>query len=627
MAEKIFEIGRQFRDFTIIREDIDKEKRTVILSFSSEEKVERYWGIEILDHKEKSVNLRRLKRGGALLIDHDTRNQVGVIEKVTIDEVDRKGRAIVRFGRSAKAEEIFQDVVDRIRQNVSVGYEVHEMVLEEAHDNAPNVYRIIKWEPLEISLVSIPADISVGVSRDEKDKKEIRVLIPDKKEEIRKMDKCAKCGADLVEGKCPTCDAIAARAADIKVIDTAVNKSNAVEMEKARKKAIENLCKANTLGDKYRDYFIGTGIPLEEVAEDILRILEERGKSNPQSASKIGLTAPETQRFSLVRAITACVDKDWTNAPFELDCSRAVAKKLGKVQNPTSFLIPYEVLERKVEQRDLSTAAGGGGYLVSTDNIGFIEMLRNRSVAFRMGVRRLSGLVGNVTIPKQSAAATAYWLADETTSITESAQTFVQLPLTPKNVGAYTEISRQLLLQSSPGAEGLVTADLAAVVALAADYGVLNGGGTAEPTGIIGTGSIGGVTGTALAYAGILEFQTDVAANNVIPAAGGYVTTAAVAGLMKARMKVTNDYSPLWEGNLWDGTMDGFKAMSSAQMPSATMLFGDWSEIVVGEWGVLEVDVNPYANFAAGIIGVRAIYSMDVAVRRPQAFSYAHTIT
>ena len=201
------------------------------------------------------------------------------------------------------------------------------------------------------------------------------------------------------------------------------------------------------------------------------------------------------------------------------------------------------------------------------------------------------------------------------------------MPLTPKNCGAYTEISRQLLLQSSPGAEVLVTADLAAVVATAADLAVLAGTGTAQPTGIISTGSIGGVSGTDLALAGIIEFQTDVAGNNVIPAAGGYVTTPAVAGLMKARMKVTNDYSPIWEGNLWDGTVEGFRAMSSAQMPSATMLFGDWSEVVVGEWGVLEVDVNPYANFAAGIIGVRAIYSMDVAVRRPQAFSYASSIT
>jgi len=92
-------------------------------------------------------------------------------------------------------------------------------------------------------------------------------------------------------------------------------------------------------------------------------------------------------------------------------------------------------------------------------------------------------------------------------------------------------------------------------------------------------------------------------------------------------MKVTNDYSPLWEGSLWTGMMAGYPAFATAQMTAASMLFGDFSECVVGEWGVLEVDVNPYASFAAAIIGVRAIYSMDVAVRRPQAFSLATTIT
>jgi HK97 family phage major capsid protein len=342
----------------------------------------------------------------------------------------------------------------------------------------------------------------------------------------------------------------------------------------------------------------------------------------------LGLGTRETKDFSFIRAITAVVNKDWTMAPFELECSRAVAKNLGQKTDPNRFFVPYEVLERPVQhKRDVSVAASGGGYLVQTDNVGFIEMVRNRSVCFQAGVRRLSGLTGLVMIPKQTAAATGYWLTSETNPITESQQTFVQVPLTPKTVGAYTEISRQLLLQSSPGVEGLVTADLAAVVSIAADAGILNGAGTAQPTGIVATGSIGGVTGTSLAYAGIVEFQTDVAGNNIIPAAGAYITTPAVAGLLMTRMKVTNDYSPLWEGSLWTGTMVGYPAFATAQMTAASMLFGDFSECVVGEWGVLEVDVNPYASFAAGIIGVRAIYSMDVAVRRAGAFSLATTIT
>ncbi len=625
-------VGKQFRGFIIDRASVDDKKRTVELSFSSEEPVERWWGMEILDHKKSSVNLRRLKRGGALLIDHDMKNQVGVIEEVTVDEADLKGRASVRFGRSAKAEEIFQDVLDGIRSNVSVGYQIDEVVLEKEEKNKPSTYRVTHWEPYEISLVSVPADISVGVGRSDEDGKEIDVKLnkyPDvKPKEERKMEKCPKCAANMVDGKCPACEA--QREIEAKT-GKEVAKFDAAEHERGRISAIEKFAKINNIDDRTKDEWVRQGYTLEQVANDILKIKEQRDRVTPKT--QIGMTEMETRRFSLVKAIIASKDQDWRNAQFELECSRAVAQRIGKVVDPNKFYVPFEVLERPVDlsgvrkmtgQRDISVASGGGAYLVSTDNIGFIEILRNRSVAFRMGVTRLTGLMGNVTIPKQTGAATAYWLSAETTQIGETQQTFVQVALTPKNVGAYTEISRQLLLQSSPAVEGIVSDDLARVVAIAADLAVLNGSGSAgQPQGIIGTGGIGGVTGGSLAYAGVLEFQADVAASNVVPLRGGYVGTPAVAAVLMAEMKVANDYSPCWEGNIWDGSMVGFPAMSSMQLPTANLIFGDWSQIVVGEWGVLEVEVNPYANFQAGIIGIRAIYSMDVGVRYAAAFSLA----
>src|SRR3989304_9753929 len=174
---------------------------------------------------------------------------------------------------------------------------------------------------------------------------------------------------------------------------------NAVEMEQGRKKAIGTLCHMNQLDDKYRDMWIGQGLSLEEVAEELLKVKEERCKSNPQPASMIGLTGRETQQFSLRRAILACKDNNWKNAPFELECSRAVAQRLNILQEPTKFFVPFEVLQgvEKHDKRDMTVGtASAGGYLVSTNNMGFIEILRNRSVAFRMGVRRLSGLTGNV---------------------------------------------------------------------------------------------------------------------------------------------------------------------------------------------------------------------------------------
>jgi hypothetical protein len=171
MAEKIrknkIEAGIQFRAATL--ENPDSEKRTVEFSFSSETPVERWFGDEILDHDSKSVRLNWLKSGNApFLADHNPNDQIGVIEEAEISS-DRKGRCVVRFSKSARAEELFQDVIDGIRVNVSVGYRIHAATLEDfsEDDDKNDVYRVHDWEPVEVSLVSIPADQSVGVGRGE----------------------------------------------------------------------------------------------------------------------------------------------------------------------------------------------------------------------------------------------------------------------------------------------------------------------------------------------------------------------------------------------------------------------------------------------------------------------------
>ncbi|MBK7592223.1 MAG: phage major capsid protein [Betaproteobacteria bacterium] len=273
-------------------------------------------------------------------------------------------------------------------------------------------------------------------------------------------------------------------------------------------------------------------------------------------------------------------------------------------------------------------SGGTGAYLVATNNQSFIEILRNRMVAYQMGAMRMSGLVGNVTIPKQTVGATAYWLSTETTAITEGNQTFAQLALTPRTVGAYTQISRLLQLQSSPDAEALILTDLARQVAIAADLAVLYGTGTEQPTGITQTASIGTLaSGTSFDYADILEFQTDVAANNALNASFGYVTTPAIAALCLARTTFTGSAKALWEGSVLDGMMGGFKAMASNQMTSATMLAGSWDTCVIGEWGVLELAVNPNDNFAQGLTGLRAMFTMDVGVKYAGAWSYGTSLT
>ncbi|MGL4369109.1 MAG: HK97 family phage prohead protease, partial [Spirochaetota bacterium] len=162
MKTRKIESEMLYRSVQLDPETINKESRTVELSFSSEEPVKRWYGTEILDHSDSAVRLGRINSKGPLLDSHDLTRQIGVIEKAWIDPATRKGRALVRIGNSQLAEEVYRDMTDGIRVNVSVGYRVHKLVLEEESESR-EMYRATDWEPYEISSVSAPADITVGI--------------------------------------------------------------------------------------------------------------------------------------------------------------------------------------------------------------------------------------------------------------------------------------------------------------------------------------------------------------------------------------------------------------------------------------------------------------------------------
>jgi HK97 family phage major capsid protein len=580
------------RAFMVQRESINEEARTAVLAFASETPYERYWGIEILDCTAASMRLGRMGSGANLLCDHDQRDVVGVVESVEIG-ADRVARAVVRFGKSERAEEVWQDVRDGIRRNVSVGYMIHKAVLVESSEGV-ETYRVTDWEPFEVSLVSVPADASVGVGRS------------------------AQIAADAAPKQIES----------VKQIETkeVITMSDPViEVKEQRNHPLEITKLAATIKDAgdLALKSIQLGHTVEQFQAELLRHMANK----PLETPNIGITEKETKKYSILRAIRSMVDRDWKDAGFERECHQAIMKRAGMTEAPNNgFFVPYEV-----QTRDMTAStANQGGVLVQT-NVqaqSFIELLRARTVVGQLGATMLSGLQGNVTIPRQTAAGTAVWLANEASAITEGQQVLGQLSLAPKNVGAYTEISRQLMLQSSMAADQLVINDLVAVLARAIDLASLEGtGASGQPTGISLTAGIGAVTGTSLAYAGVIEFQSDVAAANALTPNCAYVTTPVVAALLTARQRFASTDTPLWQGNLLDGNMVGFRAQATTAVTAASMVFGDFSSVVIGEWGMLEIALNPYANFAAAITGVRAIQTVDVGIRYPGAFSRATSIT
>jgi HK97 family phage major capsid protein len=625
MNPKTLQLSALRRSYALDRSAIDQENRTVALAFSSEEPVDRFFGVEVLDHSASSVRLQRLADGGPVLVDHDDRDHVGTVEQASIDG-DRKGRALVRFGRSARAEEIWRDVVDGIRKHVSVGYRIHRMKVEERNADKER-YRVVDWEPLELSLVSIPADASVGVGR--AGDQQTTCLI-----ERTEMEQNQPAPAPA--------PAPAAPAVNIREIE-----NNALSAERERVRSLD------ALGREFKD-FGGEDIARQCISEgkdaNAMRsmLLEKVGKRQAPNMGEIGLNDREKRTFSIVRLVNAISNptdrRAQEAAAFEFECSQAALKAEGgrALRGGAQVVIPYDVLA--YAKRDLIAGTSTtGGYTVGTDLLGasFIDLLKNRTFAIQAGATVLSGLQGHVAIPSLATSATAYWVA-ENVAPTEGGMIFGQVTLSPKTLGAYVDVSRRLMIQSSIDVENFVRGELASQVAVELDRVILNGAGTgSEPSGILASTSVGtttaGANGGAPTWDLMVQLETLVANNNADQGSLAYFMNPKLRGKLKTVLKGTSAVGFIWAGGA--SPVNDYRAFVTNQVPSnltkgtttgscSAAVFGNWSDVLMGQWGGgVDLMVDPYTGSNAGTVRIVALTDVDVAIRRVGSFAYIKDLT
>jgi HK97 family phage major capsid protein len=644
------------RSATLTREAINTDARTIEFTLSSEEPYDRWWGREVLSHDPSAIRLGRLNSGRhPLLVDHSTRDQVGVIEKAWVGD-DRRLRCIARFGKSARAQEIYQDVCDGIRSLVSVGYQIHELKLSKQSDTEGDEYLVTDWEPHEGSIVAVPADPTVGVGR-EAEELFVRSLLNRSTPPVKPSTK-EKPMDPVIETK-PT-EKVEAQPVDHK---RAAEQATAQERQRMRD--------ITTLGAKFgkakeAEAAIEAGTAYDAFRETVFTNLEKSGALKIAEPGEIGLTKKEVQQFRFTNLIAATLFPDDVGvrklAGFEMACARAAADKRedGKADRAGAFCIPVDVLSSplgmsadqaraaadmaiaramaagRMGQRDLVVGtATAGGHLVATDLLAssFIDLLVNQLSVMRMGATMLTGLQGNIAIPRATAGSTGYWVA-ENGAPTESQQAFDQIALTPKTVGAFVDYSRRMLLQSSISVEAFVRMDIARTIALMIDLGALNGSGSSnQPRGVmntVGIGSVaGGTNGLAPTWDHIVDLESALATVNAPTGSLGYLTNAKVRG----RLKKTQQFSgtngrAVWEGN----ELNGYAATVSNQVPSnltkgsasgvcSAILFGNWSDLIIGMWGGLDIMLDPYTGATAGTRRVVALQDVDVTVRYAQSFA------
>ena len=616
---------------------IDEENRRVELAFSSEAEVERWFGIEVLDHSPESVMLDRLRDGGAVLVMHDWDDQVGVVESVTIG-ADRRGRAWVRFGNGVRASEIFQDIVDRIRKHVSVGYTVKRVEVTE-RAGMPDLVRVTSWEPYEISIVSVPADPTVGVGRSmEKPPEDAPAPQTDTKssnistEDTKIMNEriLRNANGDLVRAKVDENGSIVTVLEVLEKAGDAQRTAHDTGTNQERDRVRTLIALGNQYGhaDLAREY-VEKGKTVEDMRAALLDKVSSRAKEVGDSeAGQIGMSNNEVRNYSFLKVIRALSDptnrKLQEDAAFEFEASRAAAQRAGK--DPNGIMIPSDVLVRALNTATTGTAAGDtGGYSVATELMAssFVEILRNRSVAMRLG-RTMGGLVGNIDIPRQSAGATGYWIGEDEDA-PEDILELDQIGMTPKTVAALSEITRRLMMQSSLDVEALVRADLAAALALTIDKAVFYGTGSSnQPRGIVnysGINAVGfGASGANAnpTYANMVGMETQIAVDNADVNSMAYILNAG----MRGTLKTTEKFGGTTGATIWEpgNTVNGYRTEVTNQIASKDVILGNFADLLIGMWGGLDLTVDPYTHSAKGRLRIVAMQDVDVQLRRLESF-------
>jgi HK97 family phage major capsid protein len=608
------------------------------LALSSEAGYERmdFWTgdrfVEVLEHSESAVDFTYARDGLPLLLDHDPTNQIGILENVRLD-ADKKIRGTPRFSQSQRAQEVLQDIRDGIRKKVSIGYQVKEWNKENAPRGKVPTWTAKKWMPVEGSMVAIPADYQVGVGRSA-GVAAPAVIIP--------RDTAPKAEERTVSEESTT--AATGQGAVVDYTNSRTGTTGTAgwtesEEQKAGRMAVERAKRDERMKDvaSIAELHNCEGILIagmrdgkdpDAIQREMVGEIKRRAKEGPIVGAVVELTERERKEYSLVRAINS--QADGQNC-FEMEVSQEIGKKLGRSPQGAGFFYPTQT------RAGLYNAATVGAEVIFDEPGSFISLLRNKARTMQLGATFIGGLRETITFPEQNTAGSVGWVAENPGSdASDSNLVMTTKTLTPKTLLSTTSFSRQLLRQAVIDVEQLVRSDIAQLHALAIDLAVISGTNASnQPLGILTNTSVGvytlGTNGGAPTYAGAigLEFTVEDANANVGPM--GYLTTPGIKATLKNTQNFTANGVPVWTGGE-EGELNGYKAYSSKQVPKTltkgtsttvchAIVFGVWSEFYIGEWGAMEILVDPLRLKKQGMIELTSFQMVGMMNRRPTAFA------
>ena len=615
---------------TVVRASVSSEAPYLRAAMWDEEAREYVKGYEVLGHADGEIDTTRMKDG---LVIQDTHwgDQIGIIRKPEVK--DGKIGGVIEFGCSERAQVIAKDAAAGIRRNMSVGYIVNRTKkVGQAEDGLP-IFRVVDWTPYEASFVNVPADTAVGVGRSHEGNK---------------------------NGGEP-----AAKQKGIQIMETPVKAGYTAEQ---KVKIRELASAAHVSGEEVAD-ILTSERSFEEIREELLnrreKYLAELAKKPAKPAAEARAVIDEgdqkkiRQKYDFAKVLryyAEVAESKYSSIDigFEREVSDELAKQTGRAVQ--GILLPDFVGNRAAANPsdgsltfgtpayDQDTAAGGisgiggaGKNLIETLLLSgqFIDALVATLVLReQLGAEVLTGLVGNISIPK-GGSISGGWVAEGSNAAKKN-PTIGQIMATPHTYGAYVDITRKLLQQSSINVQAKVLEWLLYACAAGIETAAFQGTGTSgAPTGLCTA-----LTGTAWSNAPTFDKIVDLIA--AVKTANAYKPSMKFVGNsgVWAKLAKTRDYEVLTDGastpknvgaiggsvRLLDTATNkviGRDFVEANLMPAAKLLFGDFTQLAVCLWSGTDIIVDPYANSTNGGLRLVALQDSDILIKRPESFALA----
>lgn len=337
----------------------------------------------------------------------------------------------------------------------------------------------------------------------------------------------------------------------------------------------------------------------EDNKEDKIENTEKRNKNH--SAMK--------KQFSLLKAINDIANNRSLDAISEA-VVKAGAEEMRKAGQSFSGQI-----QLPVEQRDIVTVTSEHDDVVETEFLDLLGPLRAKNVLVNAGAKYLTGLVGDVQIPIMSATNVGW--EGEIAPAKDGAPTFNSVKLQPKRLTAYIDISKQFLVQDSIGAENMIRQDIIAAINSKLEETILSDG---EATAVKPAGMFNGQTPETITdWASVCNFEANLEDANIL-GTPVYVMSNKAKAVVRSMDKGGKHTELVYEA----GELDGTKVYNTSHVADKLAIYGDFSNLAIGQWGAIDLTVDPYTKAADGQVRLVVNAFFDAKVIRPEAFVYAN---